>query len=400
MNTENHSHHHRYQQAKQVTLVGALKNTILGILKVVLGILGNSHALTADGIHSFSDLLTDILVLFASRWGCQEADSNHPYGHQRIETAASMFLAFLLISVGLLIGYDAVMHFFAKTKSYETPAFYVLIVAGVSALFNEGLFHYTRHTAKKIKSDLLMANAWHHRSDAFSSIVVFIGVVGAYFGYYWFDPLAAGIVGIMIVKMGGELAWTSISELVDTGVEPEILENITKIITLTKGVAAIHQLRTRSMGGAIFVDVHVLVNPKLTVSEAHYIAEQVYKNLLENIDEVKDVTVHIDSEDDTTVSKSLDLPTREELFELLKKHKDLDWNAYALDANLHYLEGKIYLELYELNKDLMDENIKDISPEDVSYLLESISILGDISVYYTQNEKNEKKDEKANNVIA
>lgn len=367
--SKSHAANHRYQEAKYATLWGALKNALLGSLKVVLGFTGHSHALVADGFHSFSDLLSDLLVLLASRWGCEEADANHPYGHQRIETAASMFLAFLLMSVGLLIGYNAVLHFIGK-HAYETPHFYVLIVALISALFNEILYQYTHFTAKKIKSDLLLANAWHHRSDAFSSMVVLIGVAGAYMGYFWFDSLAAAIVGIMIIKMGAELAWTSICELVDTGVSPELLENIGNIIAKTTGVEAIHQLRTRSMAGAVFVDVHVLVNPQLSVSEGHYIAEQVYKNLLEKIEQVKDVTVHVDSEDDTTVSQSLDLPARAELLTLLSQHSDFPWNSHSSQIMIHYIQGKIYLDMYT-----------EIKPENIPLLLKNMPILGGVSVY-------------------
>lgn len=359
---------HRYQQAKKATLYGALKNTLLGVLKVALGITGRSHALLADGIHSFSDLLTDILVLFASRFGSQEADSNHPYGHERIETAASMFLAFLLILAGLAIGYDASKHLLFNI-SHEKPDFYVLLVAFFSMLLNEILFQYTRHTAKKIKSDLLLANAWHHRSDAASSIVVLIGVAGSFLGFYWLDPLAACIVGIMIIKMGGELAWSSICELVDTGVKPETLGKISTTISQTAGVRAIHQLRTRSMGGAIFVDVHVLVDPNLSVSEGHYIAELVHQNLEKGIDNVKDVTVHVDSEDDATVCDSLMLPHREDLFKILKKHSNFQWDEYSSQIVLHYREGKIFLDLY------VEMDQKNIQP-----LLTHVPLLGGISI--------------------
>lgn len=338
-----HNHtHHRAQQATKATLYGALKNIVLGALKVILGITGHSPALTADGIHSFSDLLTDILVLFASHWGSQVADTNHPYGHQRIETAASMFLAFFLMLTGLAIGYHAAfIH-----GIHEKPQMYVLIVALASVLLNEGLFQYTHYTAKKIQSNLLLANAWHHRSDAASSIVVLIGVAGATMGVYWLDSLAACIVGLMIIRMGGQLAWQSICELVDTGVESKVLERITQCIMQTPGVRAIHQLRTRSMGSAIFVDVHVLVDPHLSVSEGHYIAEKVHQRLEQSIQNVKDVTVHVDSEDDTMHFNSLDLPSREALFEQLKAESDFPWERYSSQIVLHYVQGQMHMAIY------------------------------------------------------
>lgn len=375
------THHYRYQQTKYATLLGAVKNIFLGSLKVIFGITGHSHALLADGIHSFSDLLTDILVLFAARAGSQEADANHPYGHQRIETAGSMFLAFLLILVGSAIAYDALGHLVEQT-SQEKLNFYVLIVAMMSIGLNEFLFQYSRRTAKKIKSDLLLANAWHHRSDAASSFVVLVGIIASLMGYYGWDLVAAAIVGAMIIKMGAKLAWTSISELVDTGVPIEMLQTIEEIISQTKGVNAIHQLRTRSMGGAVFVDVHILVDSKLSVSEGHYIAEKVHQHLISAIDRVEDVTVHVDSEDDATIFLSLKLPSREELLQQLKKkYPNYDWEASSDQIVMHYLQGKIFLEI-------CDENIK-IDSMSIDHLLVEIPILGGISFYDNKNKKRE-----------
>lgn len=393
-----HNHHHRYQETKKATLYGALKNIFLAVLKVVLGITGNSHALLADGIHSFSDLLTDVLVLFASHWGAQEADVNHPYGHQRIETAASMLLALFLIIAGLAIGYDAGMHLLGNMP-HEKPDFYVLIVALASVLLNEIVFQYTSHKGKKIKSDLLLANAWHHRSDAASSLVVLVGVAGALIGYYELDPLAACIVGIMIIKMGAVLAWTSISELVDTGVDENELDKIAAVISKTTGVRAIHQLRTRSMGGAIFVDVHILVNPKLSVSEGHYIAEQVHANLKKSAENVKDVIVHVDSEDDTTVFESLALPSRKQVFEMLKEYSNLDWERSSSKTVLHYLEGEIFLEVF------LDEEMQMIEAEKVQMVLNKVPVLKKISIFREKTsikfnkEVNRKNDNKKNDTI-
>lgn len=376
-----HTHAFRHQKIQKATIYGAIKNVVLAVIKIVLGITGKSSALVADGVHSFSDLLTDGLVFFASHWGAQQADSNHPYGHQRIETAGSMFLAFFLILVGLLIGYDAILHglVLLTTTSPVKPDDYVLIVAFISVVFNEGLYRYTHRIAKNTKSDLLMANAWHHRSDAASSLVVLIGVAGALLGFYWLDPLAALIVGVSIIHMGGSLAWTSISELVDTGVKSDILNKISTIIAETPGVRAIHQLRTRSMGGAVFVDVHVLVDPWLSVSEGHYIAERVHQNLKQTIDEVEDVTVHIDSEDDDHVFQSLQLPSRETLLSLLKEQSDFPWENHASNIVLHYWQGKISLRLLVQS----EEEILD-TPK-IQILLKTFPILKDIHIYINSN---------------
>lgn len=370
-----HTHPQRYQESRKATLYGALKNSLLGCLKTILGITGHSHALLADGIHSFADLLTDLLVLITAHWGSQEADANHPYGHQRIETAGSMLLAFLLMVTGGIIAYEAVLHCFIAP---EKPHFYALLVALLSTVLNELVYQYTRHTAKKIQSNLLHANALHHRSDAASSLIVLIGITGAYVGWYWLDPLAAGIVGLLIIKMGGELAWSSISELVDTGVKPELLEKIDQIIQETSGVKTIHQLRTRSMGGAIFVDVHILVEPWYSVSEGHHIAERVHQRLKKNLDEVKDVTVHVDSEDDTTFYQSQQLPTRETLLKTLHEKTGICWETTFSVITIHYLNGQIFLDVY------LEETHKIDLTDTIKTLRDELPIVGDVHVYHLQ----------------
>jgi len=373
---------HRYQQAKKVTLYGALKNMLLGLMKVILGITGNSHALLADGIHSFSDLLTDVLVLAASHWGSQEADQNHPYGHRRIETAASMLLALLLILVGFGIAYDGIIRLWEELP-HELPNLYVFIAALVSVLLNEGLFHYTRHIGEKIQSSLLLANAWHHRSDAASSFVVLAGVGAALLGYYQFDFAAAAIVGLMIVRMGAMLAWSSVSELVDTAVEAEKLEQIHHTISNTSGVEAIHQLRTRSMGGEIFIDVHILVNPRLSVTEGHHIAQRVHFNLVEKVESVKDVIVHVDPEDDTFVTPSLKLPPRDKLLEIFHQ-RWLQFNAENLPFKVvfHYLGGKVYMDVYFEPADQNEVLIMEEYEEKITLLLQDFEWLGGIQCYW------------------
>lgn len=376
-----HTHSFRHQKIQKATIYGAIKNVFLAIIKIVLGITGKSSALVADGVHSFSDLLTDGLVFLASHWGSQQADTNHPYGHQRIETAGSMFLAFFLMLVGLLISYEAIrdgLHALTAT-SFEKPDSYVLVVALISAILNEGIYQYTHRIAKNTKSDLLMANAWHHRSDAACSLVVLIGVAGALMGFHWLDHVAALIVGILIIHMGGSLAWTSISELVDTGVKADVLEKIAMIIGQTPGVRAIHQLRTRSMGGAVFVDVHVLVDPWLSVSEGHYIAERVHENLKKTVDSVEDVTVHIDSEDDDHVFQSLQLPSRAKLIPLLKEQSNFPWERHESNMVLHYWQGKISLSLMVK----ADEAILDT--QEIQALLKIYPILKDIRIYINSN---------------
>lgn len=334
--------HDRYYQAKKVTLVGGVINTLLGMMKLMGGFLFHSHALVADGIHSFSDLLTDMMVLFASKYGSQDADEAHPYGHQRIETAATLMLALLLILAGAGIVWDSLYECVKGT--HDKPGFLALPIAVFSMLANEALFHATRRVGLRIQSDLILANAWHHRSDAAASLIVLVGLVGALLGFLYLDALAAVVVGLLVIKMGWTYGWNSVKELVDTAVEPAMYQKIEAIIQGIGGVQRIHQLRTRMMGQDVFIDVHILVNPYISVSEGHYIAQHVHRSLLMALDSVKDVTVHIDPEDDELECPSFHLPTR------LVLEQDL---IYPLQQQFpaiqtwlfHYLEGSVVIDL-------------------------------------------------------
>lgn len=335
-------HDDRYWQAKKVTLLGAISNAFLGFIKLIGGYYFHSHALVADGIHSFSDLMTDVMVLFASKYGSLDADTNHPYGHQRIETAATLLLALLLILAGIGIAWDS-FHDLIKSN-YSIPSWLALPIIGLSILSNELLFHYTLYIGKRIQSKLIRANAWHHRSDAASSLVVLLGLIGSLLGFHYFDALAAVIVGLMIVKMGGNYAWNSVKELVDTAVNPEFLAQIEEVIRSVNGVQKIHQLRTRFMGEDVLIDVHILVSPKISVSEGHYIAQQVHHALTDQIESIKDVIVHVDPEDDEQFCPSLHLPNRAVVQGLLQEiHNDY---PQILFWNIHYLEGKIELDIF------------------------------------------------------
>ncbi|KTC87514.1 MULTISPECIES: cation diffusion facilitator family transporter [Legionella] len=332
----------RYLQAKKITLIGATITALLGLIKVMGGFFFHSHALIADGVHSFSDLLTDCMVVFASKYGSQDADESHPYGHQRIETAATLLLAVLLILAGAGIAWDSLDELIHS--AVEKPGWFALPIALLSIAANEGLFHYTHHVGLRIQSPLIIANAWHHRSDAASSIVVAIGLLGSILGFSYLDALAAVIVGCMIIKMGMSYGWNSVKELVDSAVEPQMLEKIIHIIQAVDGVEKIHQLRSRSMGGDIYIDVHILVNPYISVSEGHYIAQHVDKALVEQLDAVKDVTVHVDPEDDELNCPSLHLQNRTTVQEGLF----LAWKRDFPELQtwtLHYLDGKMLIDL-------------------------------------------------------
>lgn len=341
----------RYKKVKKVTLVGAAMNTLLGFIKIIFGWLGHSHALVADGVHSFSDLLTDFLVLIASRYGSQAADENHPYGHQRIETAATLFLSIFLIFVGLAIAFDAISHW-VQEHIWLKPSLSVLWVAVISIIINEALYHYTKIQGKACQSELLIANAWHHRSDAASSLVVLVGVIGDLLGYQVFDTLAAVIVSLMIVKMGWGLSWNSLKELVDSGVSVDTLKEIETIIINTPGVVALHELRTRLMGGATYIDVHLLVDSHLSVSEGHHIGQKVLMRLKKELPHIKDVTIHIDPEDDEICAPCGHLPLRQDILKKLESvWKELPSYAEIKRIQLHYLSGAVEVELILAEKE-------------------------------------------------
>ena len=332
----------RYKQAKKVTLIGALVNALLGVIKLIGGIFFHSHALVADGVHSFSDLITDVMVLFASKYGSHDADDTHPYGHQRIETAATLFLSLVLILAGAGIAWDSLNEIIHK--SHDMPGWLALPIAVLSILANEGLFHYTQLIGKRIQSDLIIANAWHHRSDAASSIVVLIGLIGSLAGIVSLDAIAAVVVGLMVIHMGWSYGWNSVKELVDTAVGSELINTIEHIISQVNGVQKIHQLRSRMMGRDIFIDVHIQVSPHLSVSEGHYIAQHVHQALMNKVEQIKDVTVHVDPEDDEVCSPSIHLPNRsaiEQSFINIWREEYPEIQSWVL----HYLDGTLMIDL-------------------------------------------------------
>ena len=334
----------RKQETNRITLWGIAVNLMLSVIKITGGIIGQSQALLADGIHSLSDLASDAMVLLAVKHAGEDADEDHPYGHARYETLATVALGILLIGVAGGIAYDAILRL-ENPEDIAVPALFTMIIAAISILSNEGLYHATRTVAKKIRSPLLEANAWHHRSDAVSSIVVLIGIAATYIGYPLLDAIAAIIVALMIAKIGLDLSRQSLQELVDTALEPEMVEQIRQTILNIDDVRQLHLLRSRRMGHNALVDVHIQVSPKLSVSEGHHISVSVEKALTDKFDEINDVTVHIDPEDDETAASCRDLPLRSELL-LALNH---EWSKHEVlknidDVTLHYLNGQISVE--------------------------------------------------------
>lgn len=275
---------------RRATLIGAVVNLVLSVTKVLGGLIGQSQALIADGVHSLSDLLSDALVLLASRWGSLEADHNHPYGHARIETLATLGVGLLLLVIGAGFMIDSVSRLL-NPERLLAPGWLAFGIAAVSVLGKEALFRYTVAVARRTDSALLRANAWHHRSDALSSIVVIIGIGGALAGLLWLDAVAAAIVAIMLGWVGWRLLGEAAAELVDTGLSARELDALSATIAAVEGVRGHGRLRSRRMGGRIFVDVRVLVDGQLTVREGHQIAERVRRRVIDQLPGNADVVV-------------------------------------------------------------------------------------------------------------
>ncbi len=327
----------------RVTYVGALVNIFLTIIKIGVGVLGQSASLIADGIHSLSDLISDLFVIIAIKLGSREADHDHPYGHRRFETMATVLLGIGLVVVAAGIAWDAVERLLDPTKLLS-PTQDTLGIAVVSILANEWLYHYTKRVAKATRSKLLLANAWHHRSDAFSSVIVLVGIAAVLMGYPMADAAAAVLVAIMIAKMGVGLIQESINELVDSSLPEEMVKGIRRIIKQAPGVQSIHLIRTRRMGDDACVDTHIVVDSRISVSEGHMIGDEVRDRLKAGFDDITDVLVHIDPEDDEFKERYEKPISRDQVQRYLDEY--LAEKIHTVDEfRIHYLDGLLEVEV-------------------------------------------------------
>jgi cation diffusion facilitator family transporter len=287
-----HSPTERIAAASRSTWVSVAVNLVLTIAQIAVGIVAKSQGLIADGIHSLSDLVADFVVLFASHHSKKDADVDHPYGHQRFETAASLVLGTLLLVVGAGMLWSA----FRKLESPETVQtvhIVALWVAGGALAAKELLFRYMLSVAKRVKSSMLVANAWHARSDAASSLVVGIGIIGNLAGYPILDPIAALIVGFMVTKMGWGFSWDALHDLMDRAVDVQEVQAIRLTLTQTPGVSDVHDVRTRKMGDMIVVDAHIEVDATITVEAGHDIAVAARQRVLQR-HRVLNLMTHVD----------------------------------------------------------------------------------------------------------
>jgi cation diffusion facilitator family transporter len=282
----------RSAAASRSTWVSVGVNLVLSVAQIVVGIWSKSQGLVADGMHTLSDLVADFVVLFANHHSQKDADEDHPYGHQRFETAASLVLGLLLLAVGLGMLWSAAGKLQAP-ESIATVHITALWVAGGALVAKELLFRYMLAVAKQVRSSMLVANAWHARSDAASSLVVGVGIIGNLAGYPILDPIAAAIVGFMVTKMGWSFAWDAMHDLMDRAVDEAEVQAIRQTLAQTPGVSGVHDVRTRKMGDMIVVDAHLEVLSTLSVEQGHDIAVVARQRVMKH-HRVINLMTHID----------------------------------------------------------------------------------------------------------
>lgn len=296
--TVNHDHDavsERAALAQRTTMVSVWVNVVLTVLQIVVGYLARSQALIADGIHSLSDLLSDFAVLLANHHSKKAPDVDHPYGHQRFETAASLFLGGLLLGVGGAMIWVAVERV-VDPSSIPTVSPIALFVALLTLVGKEMLFRYMLKAGKQARSSMMIANAWHARSDAASSLVVGFGILGNLMGYPILDPVAALVVGLMIGRMGWRFGSESFHDLMDRAVDQQEVQEIIETLNKTPGVLGVHDVRTRKMGDLVLVDAHIEVDRTLTVDQGHEIGVRARTAVLQR-HRVLDLLTHIDPVD-------------------------------------------------------------------------------------------------------
>ncbi|WP_261544559.1 cation diffusion facilitator family transporter [Burkholderia multivorans] len=332
----------KHAVARKSTFVSIVLNVVLATFQIAVGVIAHSQALIADGVHSISDLISDFVVLVANRHSGAVPDADHNYGHSRYETVASLFLGAILIAVGIGMlwrGGERLVHL----ETIPPVHFSALLVALTVLVSKEALFRYMLREARRVRSAMLVANAWHARSDAASSLVVAIGIVGSLFGFRLLDPIAAAIVGFMVARMGWTFGYDALQDLSDRALSLAETAEIRALLAATPGVRDVHDLRTRKMGDAALVDAHILVDPMISVSEGHYIAETARARVLTD-PRVLDALIHVDPENDAARRPALALPPRDEIATRLEAAL-AQRGLRATAINLHYLSTGLEIDV-------------------------------------------------------
>ena len=279
--------------AYRVSTVTIIINALLFAGKLIFGLIGKSDAMVSDAIHTASDVFSTIVVIIGIRISTKASDKDHPFGHERLESVASIVLAVMLGVTGGLLGYGGINKIITGDYANSVPDISTLVVAVISIALNEGMYWYTRSSAKKIKSDMLMADAWHHRSDAISSIGAFIGILGSILGVPIMDSIASLLICLMILKVAIDIFRSAINKLVDKSCDDETISKMKEIVSNESGVTSLDLIRTRMFGNKIYVEIEFSQNENLTLRESHEVAERVHDRIEQEFPNVKHCMVHV-----------------------------------------------------------------------------------------------------------
>ncbi len=280
--------------ANRVSIITIIENVVLSIVKLIAGIMSHSNAMISDAIHSASDVFSTVVVIIGIKLASKESDKEHPYGHERLECVAAIILAMILFITGLGIGMDALQNIFQKSREeLETPGILALLAAILSIVCKEAMYWYTRHYAKKIESGALMADAWHHRSDALSSVGALVGIGGAMLGFPVMDSIASLVIFVFIAKAAYDIFKDAIDKMVDHCCDEETEQQIYECVMKNDEVLGIDLLQTRIFGNKIYVDVEIVVDGSYTLNRAHEIAENVHDEIEKNFSKIKHIMVHV-----------------------------------------------------------------------------------------------------------
>ena len=340
------------QVAQKVTIIGSLVDACLGFLKIIAASLSGSQALMADGIHSLSDLFTDLLVLISFKISRQSPDKNHQFGHLRFESLGNLILGFILLLVAIGIGLDSIMR---DTQSQLTWLGIGSLLATI--ICKEAIFFYTKKAGDKINSQLLITNAWHSRTDSLSSFIVLISMFGIYFGHTWLDKVAAILIALLISKIAITTIWKTLAELIDTAPNKDVMNSIIQCAKSIEPQAIPAKIRARTMAGKIYLDMRLQVNKEISASEGHYLGELVAAKIRQRNANVSDILIHIDLKDldhSEEIKKDIaKLPARNQILAdlqfLLRTHQAyVDINKVKLD----YLDTGLEITLVAYAKSL------------------------------------------------
>ncbi|MEN8075978.1 cation diffusion facilitator family transporter [Clostridioides difficile] len=281
----------RYDESNKITIISILLNIVLTILKIIAGVIGNSTAIIADGLHSASDIITSIGILIGNKISRKPRDEEHQYGHEKAESIVSFILSAVLIIVAIKIGYDGVIDLF-NINTLEIPSVLPLIVSVISIAVKEYQYQITIRVAKKINSSSLKADAWHHRSDALSSIAAFIGIGGAMLGFKVLDPIASIIVAVVVVKVGVDILKSSCGELMDSSISKKDIDQIENIIESDDKIYGIKDFKSRKYGSVAYIDMSIFIDKSKTLEEAHDIADKLEQNIISKLNYIKEINIH------------------------------------------------------------------------------------------------------------